>query len=92
MASFSFYNAMFLSALKLLMAHCLTMEWPPEAILQAAQTLAQVPCFIVLGATLRNMGFGRWPGMVNEGALWFPDLTQVWVHVPGCFVTLGSQT
>ena len=39
--------------------------------------LLQVPVFMLVGMTLRMMGFARWPGFWNEGALWFPDLTQV---------------
>jgi hypothetical protein len=37
----------------------------------------QLPVFVVTGITLRMMGFAPWPGFTSQGALWFPDLSQV---------------
>jgi hypothetical protein len=39
--------------------------------------LLQIPAFLLVGVTLRMMGSMGWPGFRSEGALWFPDLTQV---------------
>ncbi|KAF5843145.1 hypothetical protein DUNSADRAFT_1572 [Dunaliella salina] len=36
-----------------------------------------IPVFVVTGVTLRMMGGVGWPGLATEGALWFPNLTQV---------------
>lgn len=53
-------------------------------------------CAHTSGMTLRQMGASHWPGFAQEGALWFPDLTQVgstiWLHRASCFVYFCSDT
>lgn len=49
----------------------------PHPIWILINPMVQVPVFAVTSMTLRMMGKSGWPGFKEEGALWFPDLTQV---------------
>ncbi|GAX78887.1 hypothetical protein CEUSTIGMA_g6326.t1 [Chlamydomonas eustigma] len=62
----------------------------PHPIWILVNPMIQMPCFMVMGLTLRAMGVGRWPGLIHEGTLWFPDLTKAPLIIETMETPLGA--